>query len=56
MPKNSADPKKDPADNRADQKNNQQKNGYTKDEKEMLNINKADDYVPSINGISKNKI
>lgn len=56
MPKNSADPKKDSADHHTDKKNNQQSNDYTKDEKEMLNINKADDYVPSLNGISKNKI
>jgi hypothetical protein len=56
MPKNSADPKMDRADNRADKKDNQQNNDNFTEEAQTLTSNKADDYVPSLNGISKNEI
>jgi hypothetical protein len=55
MPKNSADPKKDRADNRADKKNNQQNNDNFTEEAQTLTSNKAADFVPSLNGISKNE-
>ncbi|BCG57951.1 MULTISPECIES: hypothetical protein [Paenibacillus] len=55
MPKNSADPKKDRADNRADKKDNQQNKAHFTEEPQMLTNNKAADYVPSLNGITKNE-
>ncbi|MNI33145.1 hypothetical protein D3C73_870770 [compost metagenome] len=54
MPKNSADPKKDRADNHADKKDNQQNNASFTEEAQTLTSDTADDYVPSLNGISKN--
>jgi hypothetical protein len=56
MPKNSADPKMDRADNRADKTDTQQNNYNFTEEAQTLTSNKADDYVPSLNGISKNEI
>ncbi|SFE75200.1 hypothetical protein SAMN04487969_10693 [Paenibacillus algorifonticola] len=56
MPKNSADPKLDRSNNRADKKNNQQNNDHLTEEAQTLTSNKAADYVPSLNGISKNEI
>lgn len=55
MPKNSADPKKDRADNRADKKDNQQNNAHFTEEPQMLTNSKAADYVPSLNGVTKNE-
>ncbi|WP_338554095.1 hypothetical protein [Paenibacillus sp. KS-LC4] len=56
MPKNSADSKLDRSNNRADKKNNQQNNDHLTEEAQTLTSNKAADYVPSLNGISKNEI
>ncbi|WP_341280578.1 hypothetical protein [Paenibacillus sp. FSL H8-0537] len=56
MPKNSADPKLDRSNNRADKKNNQQNDDHLTEEAQTLTSNKANDYVPSLNGISKNEI
>lgn len=56
MPKNSADPKMDRADNRADKKNNQQNNDHFTEEAQTLTSNKAADYVPNLNGIPKNEM
>ncbi|MFF2911127.1 MULTISPECIES: hypothetical protein [Bacillales] len=55
MPKNSADPKVDRANNRADKKNNQQNHAHFTEEPQTLTNNKAEDYVPSLNHISKNE-
>lgn len=56
MPKNSADPKMDREDNRADKKENQQTiDNFTKEAK-TLTTKKAADYVPSLNNVSKNEI
>lgn len=55
MPKNSADPKMDRADNQADKKNNQQNNDHFTEEAQTLTSKKAADYVPSLNGIVKNE-
>ena len=55
MPKNSADPKHDRADNRADSKNNQQNNDNFMEETETLTSETAADYVPSLNRIPKNE-
>jgi hypothetical protein len=54
MPKNSADPKYDRANNRADKKNNQQNHAHFTEEPQTLTNNKAADYVPSLNHIYKN--
>lgn len=56
MPKNDADPKMDRADNRADKKDNQQNHANFTEEAQSLTSNKAADYVPSLNGISKDEI
>jgi hypothetical protein len=56
MPKNSADPKMDRANNRADKKNNQQNNDNFTEVAQTLTSSKATDYVPSLNGISKDEI
>lgn len=56
MPKNSADPKMDRADNRADRKDNQQNNDNFTEEAQTLTSNKAADYAPNLNGISKNEM
>ncbi|NIK75251.1 hypothetical protein FHS15_000349 [Paenibacillus castaneae] len=53
MPKNSADPKLDREDNRADKKNNVQDNDNLTEPVHPLTNDKAADYVPSLNGISK---
>ncbi|MFH5183951.1 hypothetical protein ACHHV8_15640 [Paenibacillus sp. TAB 01] len=55
MPKNSADPKFDREDNRADKKNNQQNNDHFTEEHQTLTSDTASDYVPSLNGIPKNE-
>jgi hypothetical protein len=55
MPKNSADPKHDRADNRADKKNNQQNHSSITEIPQMVNPDKAEDYVPSLNGVTKNE-
>ncbi|WP_169744938.1 hypothetical protein [Paenibacillus durus] len=55
MPKNSADPKYDRADNHADKKHNQQNNDHFTEEPQTLRNHKAADYVPSLNGIPKNE-
>jgi hypothetical protein len=55
MPKNSADPKHDRANNRADKKNNQQNHASITEIPQMLNPEKAADYVPSLNGVTKNE-
>jgi hypothetical protein len=55
MPKNSADPKMDRADNRADKKDNQQNNDNFTEEAQTLTSSKAADYVPNLNGIPKNE-
>lgn len=55
MPKNSADPKHDRANNRADKKNNQQNHDHLTEEPQMVSNNKAADYVPSLNGVTKNE-
>lgn len=55
MPKNNADPKHDRADNRADKKNNQQNRSSLMEEPQMINIDQAADYVPSLNGVTKNE-
>lgn len=56
MPKNEADPKYDRENNKADSKHNQQNNAHFTEEEQTLTSNKADDYVPSLNGISKNQV
>lgn len=55
MPKNSADPKHDRANKKADKKSNQQNHAHLTEEPQMLNANKAEDYVPSLNGVTKNE-
>ncbi|GGF85650.1 MULTISPECIES: hypothetical protein [Paenibacillus] len=55
MPKNSADPKMDRADNRADKKNNQQNKAHFTEEPQTLTNSKLADYVPSLNGVTKNE-
>lgn len=55
MPKNSADPKGDRANNRADKKHNRHDNAHFTDEHQTLTNNKAADFVPSLNGIPKNE-
>ncbi|MBW4080558.1 hypothetical protein [Paenibacillus sp. S150] len=55
MPKNSADPKNDRANNRADKKNNQQNHDHLTEVPQMLKGDKAADYVPSLNGVTKNE-
>ncbi|WP_167347613.1 hypothetical protein [Paenibacillus ihuae] len=55
MPKNSADPKYDRDNNRADKKNNQQNRASITEEPQMLTIEKAADYAPSLNGVTKNE-
>ncbi|WP_245647829.1 hypothetical protein [Paenibacillus borealis] len=55
MPKNSADPKHDRANNRADKKNNQQNHSSITEIPQMVNPDKAEDYVPSLNGVTKNE-
>lgn len=56
MPKNSADPKMDRENNRADKKDNQQNNASFTEEAQTLTSDNAADYVPSLNGIPKNKV
>ncbi|MDD9268235.1 hypothetical protein ACFPES_14445 [Paenibacillus sp. GCM10023248] len=46
----------DREDNRADSKNHQQNDASILEEKQELTNNTAADYVPSLNGISKNKV
>jgi hypothetical protein len=53
MPKNSADPKMDRADNRADKKNNLQNSAHFTDEAQTVTSGKAAETVPSLNGIAK---
>lgn len=55
MPKNSADPKHDRANNHADKKNNQQNHASITEVPQMLTEDKAADYVPSLNGVTKNE-
>ncbi|WP_169744095.1 hypothetical protein [Paenibacillus wynnii] len=56
MPKNSADPKYDRADNKADRKEYQQSvDNFTKEAKTVTS-EKAADYVPSLNNVPKNEI
>ena len=55
MPKNSADPKLDRSNNRADKKDNQQNNDHFTEEAQTLTSNKAADFVPSLNNIPKNE-
>ncbi|WP_019910876.1 hypothetical protein [Paenibacillus sp. HW567] len=55
MPKNSADPKKDRSNNRADKKNNQRDQAHFTEEPMMVSNQKAADYVPSLNGVTKNE-
>lgn len=55
MPKNSADPKYDRANNRADKKDNQQNHASITEEPQMVTNDKAADYVPSLNGVTKNE-
>ncbi|MEW9698713.1 hypothetical protein [Paenibacillus sp. SI8] len=54
MPKNSADPKKDRADNRADSKANQQNHAHFTEEAQTLREQNAADFPASLNGITKN--
>ncbi|UJF35461.1 hypothetical protein [Paenibacillus hexagrammi] len=54
MPKNSADPKHDRSDNRADSKNEQQNNAHFTEEAQTLTSKHAAEYAPNVNGISKN--
>jgi hypothetical protein len=54
MPKNSADPKYDRADNRADKKENQQNHAHFTEEAQTLNEQNAADFPASLNGITKN--
>ena len=56
LPKNEADPKYDREDNRADKKHNQQNNASFIEEEQTLSSSKVADYVPSLNGIPKNKV
>jgi len=53
MPDNSSDPKMNRADNRADSKDNQHNNDHFTEEAQTLTSDKAADYVPSLNNISK---
>ncbi|MEK3793371.1 hypothetical protein MKX42_16695 [Paenibacillus sp. FSL R7-0204] len=55
MPKNSADPKHDRANNRADSKNNQQNHASISEIPQMVTPDKAADVVPSLNGVTKNE-
>lgn len=55
MPKNSADPKHDRANNKADKKNSQQNHASISDIPQMVSSTKAEDYVPSLNGVTKNE-
>lgn len=55
MPKNSADPKLDRENNHADKKNNAQNNDDLTAPVHPLTNDKAADYVPSLNGISKDE-
>ncbi|WP_410512426.1 hypothetical protein PaeBR_20855 [Paenibacillus sp. BR2-3] len=53
MPKSSTNPIVKPADIRPEQKDN---NDNTTEEAQLLSTDKAADYVPSLNGMFKNKI
>lgn len=55
MPKNNSDAKYDRADNKADSKHNQQNRSSIMEEPQMVNNDKAEDYVPSLNGVTKNE-
>lgn len=55
MPKNEADPKYSRANNKADKKHNQQNHASITEIPQMLNPDKAEDYVPSLNGVTKNE-
>ncbi|WP_167388025.1 hypothetical protein [Paenibacillus ferrarius] len=56
MPKNDANPKYDRENNKADKKDNQQNNAHFTEEAQTLTSSKADDNVPSLNGIPKNQV
>lgn len=58
MPKNEDDLnlEYDRENNRADSKHNQQNDASLLEEAQTLSNNKAADSVPSLNGISKNKV
>jgi hypothetical protein len=53
MPKGDTNPRVKPHDNRPEQRDN---NDNTTKEAELLSVDKAADYVPSLNGMFKNKI
>lgn len=53
MPKNNADAKYSRENNEADSKNNLQNNASLMEEAQSLTSNNTADYVPSLNGISK---
>lgn len=56
MPKNSADPKKDRANNRADKKHSLQNHAHFTEEAQSLTSNTAAEFPPNVNGISKNEV
>lgn len=54
MPKNSASPKS--GKHHPSKKNNAQNNNNFNEAAQMVNIDKAADYVPSLNGVSKTDV
>lgn len=56
MPKNSANPKEAPGKHQPSKKNNAKNNNNFNEAAQMVNIDKAADYVPSLNGVSKTDV
>jgi hypothetical protein len=56
MPKNNASPKGEPGKHQPSKKNNAQNNNNFNEAAQMVNIDKAADYVPSLNGVSKTDV
>lgn len=56
MPKNNANPKEAPGKHQPSKKNNAENNNNFNEAAQMVNIDKAADYVPSLNGVSKTDV
>lgn len=56
MPKNNASPKGYPGKYQQSKKNNAENNNNFNEAAQMVDVDKAADYVPSLNGVSKTDV